>query len=422
MAVNVISGSLQTFQLATSGSYTPAAGSDRLLLIFACGRDASTDRTITSITVGGQTATAIGRSTVDVAAYRICGISYLTETQIAALGGGAQTVTITWSGVPASDYWFHVLMLSGVNQTTPVSDTDLNTALTRGTYPTTTKTITLDTNVNEGLLLITGSCPSAGWATLPAGWTTVFNAAVDYDTNAIITLPATGASAGGTLVSTDPSSISLFGVAFAPTSGGAGSPNISDVDTDEIVFDGQTGVVITGTDMGTDNAARVITLRQGSTSVPQTETGSGTATSATITVGMEQSGADIKFGATTLRVTRTGDSSYGDLAITVNPSSGQLFRDVGTPNPTAANRITAVSDISSGDQLHARGVGGGSAPTGLSLNTDGTFEFSNGSTPAAFDVRVWDTSDSTWGAWATQNIDSGIPPDPGARYLVLIGS
>ena len=201
-----------------------------------------------------------------------------------------------------------------------------------------------------------------------------------------------------------------------------GSPSVTDVDTDEIVLDGQTGVVITGTDMGADNSARVITLRQGSTSVPQTETGSGTATSATVTISIEQSGADIKFGAATLRVTRTGDSSYGDISITVNPSSGQLYRDVGTPNSTAANRITAVGDIATGDQLHARGVGGGSAPTGLSLNTDGTFEFSNGSTPTSFDARVWDTSDSTWGAWATQNIDQGPPPDPGARYLVLVGS
>ncbi|MGH8259864.1 MAG: hypothetical protein ACREUG_09255, partial [Steroidobacteraceae bacterium] len=65
-------------------------------------------------------------------------------------------------------------------------------------------------------------------------------------------------------------------------------------------------------------------------------------------------------------------------------------------------------DIVSGDQLEARGVGGGSAPTGLTLNNDATFTFASGDTPAAFDVRVWDSSDATWGAWATQSISSGV--------------
>src|SRR5690606_8420555 len=60
--------------------------------------------------------------------------------------------------------------------------------------------------------------------------------------------------------------------------------------------------------------------------------------------------------------------------------------------------------IESGDQLHARGVGGGAAPAGLRLNADGTFWFEDGAEPAAFDVRVWDVNDATWGAWATQSI------------------
>lgn len=193
-------------------------------------------------------------------------------------------------------------------------------------------------------------------------------------------------------------------MAIFKDAGGPADPTLTDADTDETVLDGQTGVAITGTYMGADETERTFTLRQGSTSVAQTETGSGTATAATLTIGIEQSGADIKFGAATLRVTRTADSAFGELAITVNPPTGQLYVDVGTPDTTAANRITAVADIASGDQIQARGVGGGAAPTGLQINANATFEFSAGNTPAAFDVRVWDTSDSTWGAWATQSM------------------
>lgn len=203
---------------------------------------------------------------------------------------------------------------------------------------------------------------------------------------------------------------------------GAGSsdPTITDVDTDEIVLDGQTGVAVTGTDLGTTNADRTFTLRQGSVSVPQTETGTGTSTAATLTIGIEQSGADIKFGAATLRVTRTSDSAFGDLAVTVNPPTGQIYVDIGTPNATSADRITAVADIASGDQIHARGVGGGAVPTGLNLEADGTFWFDDGETPAAFDVRVWDASDSTWGAWATQGMaGTGVTIDAGFDSLAI---
>lgn len=181
------------------------------------------------------------------------------------------------------------------------------------------------------------------------------------------------------------------------------APTLTDVDTDETILDGQTGVAATFTAGGTTNGDRSFTLRQGSVSCTQTETGTGTSTSATLTIAVDQSGADIKFGSATMRITRGSDSLYGELAVTVNPPTGQLYVNVGTPNTTSADRITAVADIASGDQIQARGVGGGAAPTGLTLNTDATFYFTSGNPPADFDVRVWDAGDSTWGAWATQS-------------------
>ncbi len=200
---------------------------------------------------------------------------------------------------------------------------------------------------------------------------------------------------------------------------GAVAPTITDVDTDETINDGQTGVAVTGTSMGTSNANRAFTLIQGSVSVTQTETGTGTSTAATLTIAVDKSGTDIAFGAATLRITRTSDSSFGELAVTVNPPSGQIYAVVGTPDPTSANRITAVSDIASGDQIQARGSGGGSIPTGLNIDTDATFWFSSGNTPTTFEVRVWDSSDFTWGAWATQTI-GGSSGKPWLHYAQMM--
>ena len=258
-----------------------------------------------------------------------------------------------------------------------------------------------------------GTAPgnSSGWTSLQTQANNSYGARLKY-------ISASGSSQ---VVNSENEAYSgLIGFAIPAGAVGEDDPTITDVDTDEVVLDGQTSVAVTGTDMGAANADRAFTLRQGSTSVPQTETGTGTATAATLTIGIEQSGADIKFGSATLRVTRTDDDAYGEIAITVNPPTGQLYVDIGTPDTTAANRITAVADIASGDQLQARGEGGGAVPTGLQLNANATFEFSAGNTPAAFDVRVWDASDATWGAWATQGIaGTGVTIDAGFDSLTI---
>jgi hypothetical protein len=187
-------------------------------------------------------------------------------------------------------------------------------------------------------------------------------------------------------------------------------PVITGVDSDRIVLAGQTSVAITGTGFGTTNADRAWDLVQGATVVAQTETGTGTSTAATLTIA----GGGLKYGTTNLRCTRDSDSADGELPITLLPASGHIYVDIDEPNTTAAYRITATADIAAGDQIEARGVGSGSAPTGLVLNHDGSFEFEPGATPASFDARVWDASDSTWGAWATQTIAGGDVTSTGA--------
>lgn len=186
--------------------------------------------------------------------------------------------------------------------------------------------------------------------------------------------------------------------------GGGASPTLTDVDADETVTAGQTGATITGTNLGAATTDRGLTIEQGSVAVTQTQT-SGNATSGAFTVVMEPGGAALKFGTATAKVTIVSGGATATLGVTVNPASGHAYIDVGTPNTNAANRISASGDLVSGDQLHVRGVGGGSIPTGLTLASDATFSFTAGNAPTAFDVRAWDQSDQTWGSWATQSIE-----------------
>ncbi len=184
---------------------------------------------------------------------------------------------------------------------------------------------------------------------------------------------------------------------------GASPPVITDVDTDESITSTQTNVVITGTDFDT----ATVDIEQGAVTVGQS-IDSQSATSIQFDVVFDAgAGPHLKHGTATLRVTN-GDTQDDTQAITIAAPSGQLYVDIATPSTSGDDRITAVADIESGDQIQARGVGGGSVPAGLNIYDDATFGFDIGETPAAFDVRIWDVNDASWGAWATQSIGDSL--------------
>lgn len=228
MPVSYVSGSLATFEQVTSGSYTVPAGNDRLVVILFCGEDNGADRTLSGVSMGDQTPTAIGRATGAAATYLICGAYYLTEAQIVAggLASSAHTVSATWSTTPAGNFWVQVFTLEGVNQGAPVTGTHLNDTTTRWVYPGTSGSLTLGTNTADGLLLALALNSSfSGWSPLPSGWTTIFHnqipVAGGYSAIAIMSRAATGSSQGASFTAVDPSSASLFGIAFAPAAAGA---------------------------------------------------------------------------------------------------------------------------------------------------------------------------------------------------------
>jgi hypothetical protein len=95
------------------------------------------------------------------------------------------------------------------------------------------------------------------------------------------------------------------------------------------------------------------------------------------------------------------------------PPAGLIFVTLTSLAP-AASRITASPDFVIGDQIEAAGDASGTtpAPTGLTLNADGTFTFANGTTPVNFWVRAYDSTTFTWGAWALQR-----PPVQSCSYF-----
>jgi hypothetical protein len=192
------------------------------------------------------------------------------------------------------------------------------------------------------------------------------------------------------------------------TAAGASAPSITDVDEDNTVTLTQANVEIDGADF--DTATVDIEQADGpiSCSIDSQDAD-------TITFDMPAdtgAGPHLKHGAATLTVTNDDDQA-DTQAITITPVAGTDYVDVGTPDAEADNRITAVADIETGDQLQWGNVQGtGMDETDVVVNDDGTFDCDEAVT--AFDVRAWDVNDATWGDWATQGVedDDGLVTVP----------
>jgi hypothetical protein len=177
----------------------------------------------------------------------------------------------------------------------------------------------------------------------------------------------------------------------------AGSVNISDVDTDEIVTATQLNVVITGTTFGATQGVGSVTLRQNGNS-KTLSVDSWSATS--IQVDMSGAGmgvvSGLKYGATDIRVTTNAGPS-DDQAITVNPPSGTEYVELSTPtsltfdiygNESRFHGGTSGTDPTVASQCAWRNVSG---PSSVDVNTDASVTVTGTGT---FDVDCTDNSGS----------------------------
>lgn len=113
----------------------------------------------------------------------------------------------------------------------------------------------------------------------------------------------------------------------------------------------------------------------------------------------------IRYGTATCRVANslTGTS---DKTITITAPSGVNYVVVGTP--AADNRLTASTDIASGDQIEWSNVQGtGMTIADVTVYADGSFSFTPGVT--SFDFRVHNQTDG-WGSIGTIST-AGLLPD-----------
>jgi len=202
----------------------------------------------------------------------------------------------------------------------------------------------------------------------------------------------------------------LRGATASPT-----APTITSAGTAGVIRHGETGVAVTGTNLGASNANRNWFLRQGSVEVPQTETGTGTSTAATLTITVLQTGSDIKFGAAQLVCVRDDDEE-ATFNVTVLPPTGYDYVDITTPAADPSERLSSDNgDLASGDQAWYE------LQTGLSVGPDGRITWDVGATPVAFDYTIWDASDATWGAGGTISPAAGGEEIEAAGAIVLGG-
>ena len=90
--------------------------------------------------------------------------------------------------------------------------------------------------------------------------------------------------------------------------------------------------------------------------------------------------------------------SQSRYKVQIQPASGKAYVNLSGTLATEGDRITAIPDLASGDQLEISNVVGGTI-SDVTVNADASFSVLAGVT--AFDVRV---NDGTWSSVATQYV------------------
>ena len=194
---------------------------------------------------------------------------------------------------------------------------------------------------------------------------------------------------------------------------------ITDFDTDEDVYPGQTAATITGTDFeatkgtGSVKISPTDNILDGNTEVQTTTSWAATSIDVTVVQG------GLPFGPLYLFVENDSSASNSTgFSITLSSASGK------------ANETMVVIDgsglsnnfigLAVGDQIEyeTTSTGGGT----VVVNDDGTFDITYGGSPPAsdsFQARAWDQTDYTWTSFETININESIGLTSGRLDLGL---
>lgn len=218
--------------------------------------------------------------------------------------------------------------------------------------------------------------------------------ALVYSLSRVITSAETGTSGytqpGNGLVNTADSANVVTYSGFAVTNNSTQvGPGISSLSTSTPA--NGSSLTITGTNFLATQGAGSVTIG----GVAQTVTAwSNTSITVTVARGTNQYGTNLA-----VQVTNNSALASNTSTVQITPQSGWAFTNLGTPNATSTNRITAVADLVSGDQLAYDTKSGM-----VIVYSDATF--SADSSVANFSVEAW-SSGNGWGSAATQTLSAG---------------
>lgn len=393
MAVSVLQTATATASsnTAVSATFTSAVTAGSLLIAVARVINA-TQQTFT--VMDNKNA---GNYANDVANYNSQG-SGITSVIASKPNAASGTTTITATvGTSSSVLDLVIYEVSGIATSTPldvqIGAAGNSTAVSSGNATTTSSSDFLIGSAAFGSAFASSITVGSGWTAGP-----------NVDSSKLYTeyqiTSATGTFAATCTLGAAAAFVANFASYKSAT--GTSTPTVTSVNSGSSFTETATNVAVAGTNFASGMTSNLI---QGSVSVaqPTTYTNATAATfNATLGSGTQLAYTDSTY-ATTYTVTVGGVTSAA-VSATITPIAGNIFQTLSSVNTTSSYRITATPDLVVGDQLEASGNSSGTAavPTGLQLNSDATYQFASGDTPANFWVRAYDSTNHVWGAWAEQ--------------------
>lgn len=408
MASSIVSGNAVVFTTSTGASTVTAtptwslgSGSNRgVALVFSHEQQAA-NRIASTITVGGVSFTKI------IAGQYGTGTSYANseiwacnEASAGSIGANPE-ISIAWanpSGTSANNW-----QAQGVIVTVQDCDQSLaNWTLTDTDAQLATSALAGDlTGFTAGSLILGSYCDQTGGVSVNCAQTggdstTEFTSsdvnfnganarAVQFYASAADTTPAIRVQRN----TTSGSVYQALAIVGVPDYSAGGTPTITST-SDDTPTDGST-LTLTVTNAEASQGTGGVTAD----GVGWTET-SWADTSVAVTVAL----GDNKYGVNVpLVLTNNSGLSSSAYNVQIQPASGKAYVNLSGTLATEGDRITAIPDLASGDQLEISNVIGGTI-SDVTVNADASFSVVAGVT--AFDVRVND--DTGWSVAATQYV------------------
>lgn len=404
MASSIVSGNAVVFSTSTGSSPVTASvtwslgsGSNRAVAVIFSHEQTDAGFIASSVSVGGVSFTKIvNRAYGTTGSYAHAEIWACNDASAASIGANPTiSIGITTDTTPLAAQGV-LVTLQDANQTLASwtnTDTDgqlATSALSGDLTGFTTGSLVLGSYCDQTGGVSVNCAQTGGDATTEFTSSDVnFNGAnaraVQFYASAADTTPAIRVQRN----TTSGSVYQALAIVGVPDYSAGGTPTITST-SDDTPTDGST-LTLTVTNAEASQGTGGVTAD----GVGWTET-SWADTSVAVTVAL----GDNKYGVNVpLVLTNNSGLSSSAYNVQIQPASGKAYVNLSGTLATEGDRITAIPDLASGDQLEISNVVGGTI-SDVTVNADASFSVVEGVT--AFDVRVND--DTGWSVAATQYV------------------